>query len=657
MSLVTNVFRRGAVFHFRTRVPARLVGVVGRKELWRSLRTNDPREARQRASRAILLTDTLWRDLERIMSSRVPTRSEVKAFIDQWLKAELDRDEFLRRSSEPDRESKWWAGAILERAEDGRLNVVGRLDEDEVQAAIDALAAEHVERPEARRQLVLGFNEIAHERGVRYELHGDAAAKHREGDASVARKLLDDLLNSLGVEIDKESDEYDYAARKMLAAQATLAEAMERRQLAGPRVDGVPQAGWRPGLDDDPVEEIVSRLDRRPEGLVVHINAEADRQREREPLGRGAMRLTEAAERAIQSLARTERWRPGRADDYRHAVATFVDWREQDPMLADITAAVAGDFQEALGRYPTNVTMRKRYRELKSFRERLAASIEADEDAVLSPVTINGKYLTPLRSVMAWHIRAGLGLANPFDGIKAKEPRKSNPEEKRRDFTTGELQRLFDLPVFTGAYREHGSGSARPGDVMIRDWRFWVPLICVFSGMRLNEACGLAIADLRTEGEIAYLHLREDKGRGLKTTSSRRKVPVHHMLIELGLLDQVAAWESAGQDRFFPGLTPRRGYYSAAASKLFNRWIERIVDPDPDEPGNLVFHSTRHTVISRMRAADVRQDVAQEIVGHEQDSVHASYGKFDLQTLKANLDRVGYPGLDLSRLLPVEVKK
>lgn len=653
MSLVTNVFRRGAIFYFRARVPARLIPVVGRRELWRSLRTGDARMARQRASRAILLTDALWHDLERLMSSRVPSRSEVKALIDQWLKAELDRDEALRRASEPDREGRWWAGAILRRGDDGRLNVIERLDGDETQSILEAPPAEQRERLGNHGQLVLGFNDIFHERGMRHELHGDAVAMHRRGDTSIARKLLDGLLDAAGLDVPEDSDTYDHAARMMLAAQAKLADAMERRQLAVANEGDIPQTGWRPGLDDDPAERLALSL-HRPPAVVVPLDRDVVEQARPAPTGRASMRLSEAGERAISALARSEGWKPGRSHDYQHAVQTFIDWLGRDPMLADITAGMAGDFQEALGSYPSNAMKRAHYRDLGSFRERLEASQSANETAVLSPVTVNGKYLTPLRSIFASHMRAGSGLPNPFDGIKAKQPRKRSPEDKRRDFSVSELQRMFNLPVFTGASKAQGSGSARPGSVLISDWRFWVPLICVFSGMRLNEACGLAIADLKQEKGIPYFHVRDEmEGQSIKSASSRRKVPVHRALIEMGLLDQVSSWKARGQGRLFPDLKlDSRGYYSHAPSKLFNGWIKRIEDDEPDEPGVLVFYSTRHTVITRLRAADVRQDVAQEIVGHTQDTVHAGYGKFDLQTLKTNLDKVDYPGLDLSRLKP-----
>ncbi len=47
MGLATNCIRRGAMYCFRARVPTELVKAFGRVEVWKSLRTRDPREARR----------------------------------------------------------------------------------------------------------------------------------------------------------------------------------------------------------------------------------------------------------------------------------------------------------------------------------------------------------------------------------------------------------------------------------------------------------------------------------------------------------------------------------------------------------------------------------------------------------------------------------
>src|SRR5579885_3517689 len=87
MAVMSNVFRRGSVFYFRVGIPRHLRGRLNRRELWRSLRTSDPGEARRRGGILLSLTQTLWSDLQRAMSTR-----ELQSAIANWLKAKLDED-------------------------------------------------------------------------------------------------------------------------------------------------------------------------------------------------------------------------------------------------------------------------------------------------------------------------------------------------------------------------------------------------------------------------------------------------------------------------------------------------------------------------------------------------------------------------------------
>ncbi|MFN7107246.1 MAG: DUF6538 domain-containing protein [Brevundimonas sp.] len=640
MAKAPHVIRRGGSYSFRIRVPERFRSLVNRKELWRSLRTRDAREARQRASVAVLLTEELWSLLERLMSSSrpLPSAAQLNALIDQWLIAELDRDAVLRRRTEADREGAWFAGVILERTPEGHPErVVETLDHAQMEAI------ENGERPpvESPQYLLTDVNEVHLERGQRHKIFEDSLQRFKRGDTSIAARHASELFAQHGLKVDPASDEFDMAARLMARAHRHFVEATAKRDTAL----------WRPNLDVDPAADMVSRL----------INSRPDPVAQASPnpsppkatsSRRAGMKFSEAAREALVAISRAESFRPKRRDDYQNAFDTFIDWLGRDPSLEEITPEIAGDFQVALGEHPTHARKRPAYRDLATFAARAAKAAEIGEAETLGPITINGKYLTPLRRVCGWQKKAGSGLANPFDGIAAQKPRKTDPKEQRRDFTGGELQRLFDRPVFTGAKALDGSNSARPGELRIRDFRFWVPLMCAFTGMRLNEACGLAMADVKNEDGITYFHIRDDfEDQSIKGSASRRKVPLHRQLIDLGLLDQIEHWRREGRSRLFPELkVDSKGYYSHRPSKLFNGWIRLIADDDPDDPGKLVFHSTRHTVISRLRSAEVRQDVSYEIVGHEKGDVHAGYGKVDVPTLKAAVDKIAYPGLNLSRL-------
>jgi len=343
-----------------------------------------------------------------------------------------------------------------------------------------------------------------------------------------------------------------------------------------------------------------------------------------------------------------------RLQDYQKAFDAFLAWRGDDPDLMQITNAVAGRFQTDLAAYPARGSVRPEYRQL-GFRERVALSVEMQEADTLNATTINNKYLGPLRALFDHYRRGGYGEAiptNPFDGVSAKGSRKAHRENRKRDFTVPEMQSLFDLPLFTGSAGLSHKRLYQRGMERVSDWRYWIMPIGLFAGTRLNEACGLSVSDFREDDGIAYLMVREVlPDQSAKSDKAWRRVPLHQSLLDLGLMEFVERQRRLGHDRLFPELKPDRfGYLSAVPSKFFNDLIARIVDPDPVFPGKLTPHSARHTVVGRMRSADVRIDIATEIVGHEEGSTHAGYGGVDLSTLKQNVDRIEYKGLDLGRM-------
>ncbi len=104
-----------------------------------------------------------------------------------------------------------------------------------------------------------------------------------------------------------------------------------------------------------------------------------------------------------------------------------------------------------------------------------------------------------------------------------------------------------------------------------------VPLIGLFTGARLNEVCQLnPNTDIKQDMKtgIYYFHftdegLVEGIEKSIKTSSSRRIVPIHSKLIELGFLDYVDHVKSGGHKIIFPSWPPNHGKASAKVSKWF----------------------------------------------------------------------------------------
>jgi len=68
--------------------------------------------------------------------------------------------------------------------------------------------------------------------------------------------------------------------------------------------------------------------------------------------------------------------------------------------------------------------------------------------------------------------------------------------------------------------------------------RFWIPVICMFSGMRQNEIAQLYINDIVQEDGIWRFNITEySEDKRVKSKAGHRMVPIHPVLLSLGILD------------------------------------------------------------------------------------------------------------------------
>jgi integrase len=188
---------------------------------------------------------------------------------------------------------------------------------------------------------------------------------------------------------------------------------------------------------------------------------------------------------------------------------------------------------------------------------------------------------------------------------------------------------------------------------------FWLPLLGLFTGARLNELAPLTAADItRDEATgIACINIKEvlEQGRPLKTEGSARVLPVHPELIRIGFLrftDEIAS-SSGPQGRLFPLLKPGpKDGFGEAWSKWFGRFKRALGITNKDS----VFHSFRHGLKDALRRARVGEDVNDALTGHSNATIGRSYGardmvrRFGLETLADAVSKVAYPGLDLSNI-------
>ncbi|MFK3906674.1 hypothetical protein ACI2KD_01230 [Pseudomonas monteilii] len=83
---------------------------------------------------------------------------------------------------------------------------------------------------------------------------------------------------------------------------------------------------------------------------------------------------------------------------------------------------------------------------------------------------------------------------------------------------------------------------------------YWLPLLMAYSGARREEVAQLLVSDVGQcpDTGIWFTDFKPGDGKSVKTSSSRRRIPLYDDLLELGFVAYVQALPGSG--RVFPKL-------------------------------------------------------------------------------------------------------
>ena len=287
-----------------------------------------------------------------------------------------------------------------------------------------------------------------------------------------------------------------------------------------------------------------------------------------------------------------------------------------------ITRETVLGFLTVLKQLPKNMSKHKVY-DGKS----IAEVLEMQPQDSLSDTTIIN-YLVRVNSFFTWAVRVGYIDRNPADGVKHGKIKMVRPDELRKAYSRDDLRNLVAAYVCM-APEDKAKFAAFPD-------RFWLPIISLYSGMRLNEICQLNTSDIAQDAEtgIWYFHIETSDGdqKMIKSASARRKIPLHCELINLGLLDYRTCMVKAGAPRLWMNLKlTGRGYHKSFANWFLGNgtgtksgFLRKHVTTD----GKLNFHSFRHTFIDTLKQKRVDEMILAEMAGHSNKSMtFGRYGK------------------------------
>jgi len=325
------------------------------------------------------------------------------------------------------------------------------------------------------------------------------------------------------------------------------------------------------------------------------------------------------------------------ADKIEHALRMLVE-DFGDIAINRINSARVKLFKHHLRHLPSRRNQLAIYRD-KSFHELVLMgekNIIRAKDR-LSTTSVND-ILGFLSTFFKWATQNGYTDRNFFEGVKIQKKRRTHVRDERARYTDKQISKLFDSKTYL-EYTIQRNNIAY----------YWVPLIALFSGCRINEICSLYLDNIiklkgKNSGrDIWCFNLLEEEYRSdkrLKNSSSRRIIPIHDEILNLDFLEFVNILERKKRDRLFEELKSYKGHNYANSVQRF--WNERYtrdlgIETDANEK-RVTFHSLRHVVADTLKQANVDTKFINEHQGHSQGNIDLDrYGKnYDAEILYEN---------------------
>jgi integrase len=247
--------------------------------------------------------------------------------------------------------------------------------------------------------------------------------------------------------------------------------------------------------------------------------------------------------------------------------------------------------------------------------------------------TING-HLTILEGFFEYTISNNVvNMVNPAKNLYIAD--EDNKAESYEPFSPEELQKIFQPDLYLKKLK-------------LPDF-YWCPLIALFTGARAEEIASLDVEQIYPVKGIWIIDILKGKN-----ANAKRRVPIHEVLIDLGLVDYRANLIKAGYTKLFPNVQPGTNGYRKNMTRMFGTYLDlpavNIVHPLK------VFHSFRHTVVTALTDKGVNDGLKRAMVGHDIDTrlsshddyIHAS--ALTVPNLHAAINLLDYEDIDFGKL-------
>ena len=144
----------------------------------------------------------------------------------------------------------------------------------------------------------------------------------------------------------------------------------------------------------------------------------------------------------------------------------------------------------------------------------------------------------------------------------------------------------------------------------------WLIALISDTGMRLAEATGLLVQDIRLDTEVSYVVVQSHSWRPLKTKGSKRHIP----LVGKALWSAKRIKEMSESKFAFPRYNTSTFTSTNTASASLNKWLRS------EGFGQHTMHSFRHSLRDRLRYVGCPSEITDQIGGWSNKTVGQNYG-------------------------------